>query len=77
MAFLLIIVLSIFGFFIYSPAHILAKKIKAKQKGVEVGKVSDNEVWVLTWAICVPIYLVLWWLLAATGLGDLISKEFK
>jgi hypothetical protein len=77
MAFVLIIVLSVFAFFVYSPAHLLAKNIKAKQQGVEAHQISDDEAWVLTWVICVPVYLVLWWLLTVTGLGELISKEFK
>jgi len=77
MAFVLIIVLCIFGFFVYSPAHLLAKNIKAKQKGVEIGKISDDEAWILTWVICVPVYLFLWWLLTVTGLLELITREFK
>jgi hypothetical protein len=77
MAFVWLMVLVAFGFFVYSPSHLLAKNIKAKQKGVEIGKISDDETWVLTWVICVPVYLVLWWLLTITGLGELISKEFK
>jgi len=77
MAFVLIIVLSLFAFFVASPAHLLAKYLIAKQKGVEIGKVTLDEAWVLTWVICVPVYLVLWWLLTVTGLGQLIWKEFK
>ena len=77
MAFVWLIVLGAFGFFVYSPSHLLAKSIKAKQKGVKAIEISDDEAWVLTWVICVPVYLFLWWLLAVTGLGELISKEFK
>ena len=77
MSFLLWIVLILFATFIFKPASLLAIAIKAKQKGIKPSEVDGDEIWKLTIILCVPVYIFLWWLIEATGLRELIAREFK
>jgi hypothetical protein len=77
MSLLILILIFGFAFFILKPASFLARLLIANKLGKNSSEVSDDESNKLMWVIAVPVYLLLWWVLEATGLLSVIADEFR
>lgn len=76
MAFVLVIALCLFAFFVFRPAHSIAYWILTKQGKLNQVQVNPDKVDKLAIVLCIPVYLFLWWLLEVTGLRAIIADEF-
>ena len=77
MADLILLVVVLFSSLVLFPANLVAKYFIAKSKKIEFNKVTLDDSWVLSWIICIPTYIILWWLSEVTGLRELFYKQFK
>ena len=68
MAFLVIVVLALFSFFILIPANKIANKILSIWLNVETNEVDSDKYWAFRIFMIGALYIFLWWLSEITGL---------